>query len=75
MTITKQSVVRQSPWTAGVFELVAVFAGALATAFKSLATNDIGFYDETAYLASGLAQADGVWSRFTDGATYSDYYF
>ena len=45
------------------------------TALRSISTEDVQFYDETSYLASGLAIRNGDLPGFTAGATYADFYF
>ena len=54
---------------------MAVVAVLLTTAIRSIATTDVRFYDEAAYLGRGLLQGSGIRARFTDGAVYSDYYW
>ncbi len=57
-----------------ILELPALLVVLLAVAARSVLTEDLAFWDEAAYLRRGLDALAGQWPRFSDGATYSDYY-
>lgn len=57
-----------------LLEVPAVLAIAVVVALRSLAQEDLSFWDETAYLERGLLSRQGAWPSFTSGATYSDLY-
>lgn len=67
------SLLKQEP--VRLLEVPAVLAILLLVAFRSVGTEDLQLYDETAYLAAGLRIRDGHLPGFTGGATYADLYY
>jgi hypothetical protein len=59
----------------GLLEVPALLAILLVVAMHSLATEDLAFWDETAYMSSGYTAGQGGMSPFAYGATYSDLYW
>jgi hypothetical protein len=57
-----------------ITEFAALVGMLLVVTLRSLAQEDLTFWDETAYLHRGLLTRRGIWPAFVEGATYSDVY-
>ena len=56
-------------------ELIGIAAILFPVALKSVTSEDLVLFDETAYLSAGVGSRSGSFPNFSDGATYSDIYF
>ena len=56
-------------------ELIGITAILFPVALKSVTSEDLVLFDETAYLSAGVGSRSGSFPNFSDGATYSDIYF
>lgn len=58
-----------------VLESMALTIVILGVALRSVASEDLVLFDETAYLTAGVAARSGDWPGFAAGATYGDLYW